>query len=100
MSEQEVQEQGIKETKEVVTGAMKLGGILYAAFKDGVQATDFAVVFAKIQGDEAVRQALMEAYNDANKVPAEMKDLNVAEGIELGVHILREGAALVAVLKA
>lgn len=93
------EEFGVKETKEVVTGAMKLGGLLYSRFKDGVQTEDITLIFAKIQGDPELTAALLAAYQDANMVPKEIGNLDVAEGLELGVHILQEGAKLVYALK-
>lgn len=91
---------GIKETKEMIAGAMRLGGLLYSKFADGVQLTDFADLVAKIEGDTELKQALMDAYNGADKIPAEVAGINMAEGIELGVCILSEGSKLVASLKA
>lgn len=75
--------EGIKETKEALVGSMKLGAVLYKAFADGVQATDIVTIFEKIKADAELQTALIEAYNDANKVPAEVADLNAAEAVEL-----------------
>lgn len=91
---------GVKETKEVVSGAMHLGGLLYSRFKDGVQASDIVVILDKIKNDPELSAALIAAYNGADKVPAEVKELDIQDGVELGVHLLQEGAKLVKVLKA
>lgn len=91
--------EGIKETKEVIVGSMKLGVVLYKAFADGVQATDIATVVAKIQGDATLQAELIAAYNDANKVPAEIKDLTAAETVELVVETAKTALVVIAELK-
>ena len=91
---------GIKETKEVVVAAVSLAAVLAAAFKDGVQAEDFAVVFAKIQGDEALKAKLLDAYNGADKVPSEAKDLSLAESLEILVAVIPEIKKLIEAVRA
>jgi hypothetical protein len=90
---------GVKETKEIVTGVMVLGGTLYAKFKDGVQAQDAVELFALMQGDAEFKKILFDAYTDAQKAGAELKELDIQDGIELGVHILAEGKKLVEKLR-
>jgi hypothetical protein len=87
--------EGTKETKELLVGFLKLASLLAVVFKDGVQAADALVVIQKIQGDEALKQSLLEAYNGIDKIPAEVKDLSTAEAIELIAAALPEIAALV-----
>lgn len=90
--------EGTKETKEMLIGFLKLAALLAESFKDGVQAADALVVIQKIQSDEALKAALVEAYNGIDKIPAEMKDLSTAEAIELIAAALPEIAALVKVI--
>lgn len=91
--------QGIKETKEAISGAMKLGALLYASFRDGVQTEDIGVIFAKVSADPVLKQALLDAYNGAENINAELKEISTAEGIELAIHILSEGAKVFAEVK-
>lgn len=90
---------GIKETKELVTGAFGLGALLYARFKDGVQTEDIVVILDKIKNDPELAAALVAAYNGANEVPHEVKDLSVGESIELAGHVLAEGLKVIQAVK-
>lgn len=92
--------QGIKETKEALAGAMALGVLFYKKFADGVQTQDFMEIFAKFQLDEAFKKQVVEAYNGANLISAEMKDLKIGEGIELATFSLNEIGKAINALKA
>lgn len=94
-----MEEKGIQQTKEVISGVIAIGALLYSKFQDGVQAKDFAEIFAKIQGDAELQAKLLAAYNEAHEVPAEVKDIKLAEGIELGAHALKELMAALELLK-
>jgi hypothetical protein len=74
---------GIKETKEAVVGLIEIAALLGKVFKDGVQATDALEVWSAISADEELKAKLVAAYNEADQIPAEVKDLSVMEGIEL-----------------
>jgi hypothetical protein len=85
----------VKETKELLKGLLKLSALLGESFKDGVQAQDLAVIFAKIQSDEVLKATLIAAYNDANLVQDELKDLSLIEGLELVKIVIEEAPALI-----
>lgn len=89
---------GINETKEAVVGLLKLSALLGASFKDGVQVADFAVILAKLQEPE-LKAALEKAYQDVEKVPAEMKDISAAEAVELVIAVLPEIKNIIEALK-
>lgn len=76
-------EKDIKETKEVMVAFLKIAALLAVNFKDGVQAGDMVTIFQKIASDDVLKEALQNAYADIEKVPSEVKDLQVAEVIEL-----------------
>jgi hypothetical protein len=80
----------VKETKEAILGALKLGVLLYSKFKDGAQVSDAAELFAKINGDEELKNALVAAYNGADAIPSELKALDVKGALELGSALLVE----------
>lgn len=89
---------GINETKEALVGLLKLAAILGHSFKDGVQVADFAVIMAKLQ-EPAVKEALEKAYEDVEKVPAEMQDISVGEALDLIMVVLPEIKNLLEALK-
>lgn len=74
---------GIKETKEAMIGLLKLSAVMAEVLKDGAQLTDAVALFAKFQGDEKFKAALMAAQENVAAVPAELKDLSIMEGVEL-----------------
>jgi len=85
----------VKETKELLKGILKLAALLAESFKDGVQAQDLAVIFAKIQSDEALKSAIIAAYNDAELAQQELKDLSLMEALELLKIVMDEAPALI-----
>lgn len=91
--------QGVKETKEALVGLLRLSKVLAESFKDGVQAADFTIVLAKITGDAALQQALMDAYNGIDKVGTELGDLSLGEGFDLIQASIPEVLALVETLR-
>ena len=76
---------GVKETKEMLVGANELTIALLAQLKDGFQMADLAALFAKLQADEDFKAKLQAAYDGMAGIPAEMKDISMAEGIELAL---------------
>lgn len=94
------EKKGIKETKEAIIGFISLAALLASVFKDGVQASDIAVIIAKIQGSPELQAKLIEAYNGIDQVPSEMGDIDLSEGVELVIAILPEIKNLMAAIKA
>lgn len=87
--------EGIKETKDVMIAFLKLSALLAVTFKDGAQAKDFIEVYEKISSNEELKASFVAAYNDIEKVPAEVKDLQFAEAVELLVAAVPEIANLI-----
>lgn len=75
--------EGIKETQELLVGINELAVDLTSRFMDGVQLADFSSFYSKLVSDASFKAKLEEAYNSANKIPDEVKDLDVGEGLEL-----------------
>jgi hypothetical protein len=73
--------EGIKETTDVLVALNKLSVALIKAGKDGFQFSDAASLMA----NEELKAALLAAYDEISKVPAELKDLDVSEGIQLAM---------------
>lgn len=92
-------QKGIEATKKSISGALKLGALLYASFKDGLQTEDIAVIWAKLEADPALKQAILDAYNSAEAAGEEVKEISLAEGLELAIHILSEGSKVYSEVK-
>jgi cytochrome c556 len=76
---------GIVETKEALTGILELSLVMVSQFKDGIQATDLAELWAKWQTDEKFKEAMQKAFDGVKKVPAELKDIDLTEGVNLAM---------------
>jgi hypothetical protein len=72
----------VKETKEAVVAAIKLGKFVAERLKDGAGLDDAMALGQKLL-DPAFRQMVTDAVQGADKIPAEIKDLSLAEGLEL-----------------
>ena len=70
---------GVKETKEVLVAANEVALALVVASKDGLDLSDGLALV----GNAKVKEALMVAADSISKVPAEVKDLDLGEGLEL-----------------
>ena len=89
---------GIKETKEAFVGVNELALFLISRLKDGIGMDDAVAAFQKLSTDEDFRNKLLEAVKGIEQVPAEIKDINMQEGMELATlalaYIPRYGEAL------
>lgn len=75
---------GIQESKEVLIGANELSVFLIGILKDGIQlSSDVSAIIAKLSTDSEFRSKLEDAYKGVAAVPAEMKDIDVGEAVEL-----------------
>ncbi len=90
---------GVKETKEAIVGLLKLAGVMGGLLRDGVQASDALELMNKLMGDEVLKAALMAAYSDVSKIPDEVKDLSMSEGLELISAVVAEIPGLLANIK-
>jgi len=72
----------VKESKELLIALVKLGKLAAKQLGDGVDLSD-AVAIAKALADEEFRSALMAGFAGLQGVPAELKDVDAAEAIEL-----------------
>jgi hypothetical protein len=77
--------EGIKETKEALIGINEVGLHLSAKMKDGVQVKDFVEFYAELQSDPDFKAKLEAAWENHKAIPAEVKDVDAGEGIELAV---------------
>lgn len=75
--------EGIKETKEMLVGLNELSLLLLGKFKDGVQFVDFTEMYSHLQNDADFKAKLEAAYTNYQAIPAEVKDVDAGEGLEL-----------------
>ena len=85
----EKMEMGIKESKEALEGMMELSICMMEVFKDGMQLSDAMELWDKLKNDPSVSAKMMMAYEGYKKIPSEMKDLDIAEGIQLAMCVMQ-----------
>jgi len=78
---------GVKELSEALEGMLELGLAFAELAKDGLQLSDLAALYAKMQA-EPLRGKLAAAADKMSKVPAEAKDLDLQEGMQLAMLML------------
>jgi hypothetical protein len=94
-----MENQGVKETKELAIGFIALAAVMAESFKDGVQVQDFASIWAKIEGDAVLKAKIVEAYNAVDLVKEEIKEVSVAEMLEVVGAALPEIQKLMLAIK-
>lgn len=85
---------GLKETKEVLDAVGNLGALITQYLKDGFQpGTDLPALGIAIMTRPDVQASLRAAAEGIEKVPGELKDVDVDECVELsecGVNITKK----------
>ena len=76
-------EQGIKETKEVLVALNKLVVKLAPLFANGIQVTDIIEGFNAINGDAVAKAEFEAALADIGLLDDELKNVSLAETVEL-----------------
>lgn len=76
---------GIVETKELLVGVNELSMELIKHLKDGVQVGDALAILDTLKNNADFKAKLEAAYTNVQAVPAEIKDLSIAEGVELAM---------------
>lgn len=90
----------IVETKQVVDLAVLLTAEIAKVSKDGFQFADLITMFQDISGDAAKKAEFEAAVAGIKDVPAELKSLDLAGSIELGIYIAEKIPVLIASFKA
>lgn len=73
------EERDIKEVTEMLTGVMELSLLLCEQFKDGMQTEDLFAIMLSLQSDKRYKAA----FEGLKELPAEFKDLDVSEVMQL-----------------
>jgi hypothetical protein len=74
---------GIEETKEVLVASNELTLVVLKHIKDGVQVSDVPAIVTDLIASDSFKIALVAAITNITQVPAEIKDLDFTEGMEL-----------------
>ena len=74
---------GIKETKEALIASNEIAVFCAKRFKDGVQFEDFTAFYKAFTEDEEFKAKLQDGWENGKQIPAEVKDIDLQEGIEL-----------------
>ena len=73
----------VKETRDVMIAINDLVLFLIDIFRDGAQLSDAFAVYNKLTADEDFKAKLIAAYEGINLVDDEMRDIDIAEIVEL-----------------
>jgi hypothetical protein len=90
----------IKETSEVLDAAGDLGALLVKHIRDGVQATDAAGIAAELMTRPDVIASLKRAADGIQNVPAELRDVDAVEGLDLATIGINNAKKVLTALKA
>jgi hypothetical protein len=74
---------GVQETKEALVAINEIALFLAVRFKDGLGADDAVALYNKIVSDHDFKAKLFLAYDNYQKIPQEIKDIDAGEGLEL-----------------
>ena len=81
-------EKGIKETREAIIAALEITTFLIKRLKDGVGIDDAVAIFDKLKDDDEFKSKIAAAYDNVKEVPAELKDINIREGLDIANLLL------------
>lgn len=90
---------GIKEINDVLLAMNATALFMAARLKDGIGFDDAAAFIAHITADDQYKKLIAEAYDKYALIPAELKDIDTGEGLELVSTELKFIPELLAILK-
>lgn len=83
-----MKKEGVRELRELIEAVMDIGIAVLAEFSDGIQLRDVWKIVTKLQNSPEYRTAIGKAYDGSSKIPAELKDVDGEEAIELAMVML------------
>ena len=86
--------------QKIIDAVTTVSVLLIKDFKDGVQATDFADIAAKIMANEELKAQLLEIYNSVDQVKGDVKAMTAVEWIKLASYVMPKIVELVAAIRA
>ena len=75
--------EGIKEVKDILLAMNATALFMAMRLKDGVGFDDAAAFIPHVTSDEEFKKLIGDAYENYAKIPAEIKDVDIGEGLEL-----------------
>lgn len=93
------QKLGVKETMEALGGLNALTIFIISQAKDGINLQDGVALVEKIMLDPEFKAKLAAAVEGINKVPAELKDLDLTESFALGKYGFEQIQEIIKALK-
>lgn len=91
--------EGINETKQAVIGIMELACYLIKRFKDGVDIGDGLDILKQLISGSDLKKYVNDAVENINQVPAELKDLDAQEIVELSSLLIGYVPEIIEALK-
>jgi hypothetical protein len=85
---------GDESLKKAIEASGALISLALSVLKDGAQLADLGLVAQKLIGDPAFLALIEDAIKHANEIPAEVKDLSLAEGADL-VKVLYDQVVII-----
>ena len=90
-----IMKEDVKEMREMIVGVMEMALMMADLFKDGVDAADFMEMFVRLQADER----FIAAFEGMKEIPAEAKDIDLEEAMELAAVVMPYVPKLVAAMR-
>lgn len=90
---------GIKELKDVLEAILEMSVKIAAVLKDGYQPSDLGLIFDLFTKDDEMKNKIAAAYDGISKVGGEIGDLDIYEGIELSISLMKYVPKFVDALK-
>jgi len=91
---------GVKETKELLTGMRAMSVVGFRAFKSVPEGEDWKTPanlarigqeFTRVLMSDPVKVAEAQAaFENVGEVPAEIRDLSIREGVDIGITAVQE----------
>lgn len=85
-----MEQKGIEETKEVLKAVLELVKVSAEVLRDGAQLQDVVDGYVKLAGDPVKKAKIEAALKNIQAVPAEVKDLQLAEVVDLVMVLAKE----------
>lgn len=89
----------IEQTKELIVAIVSIVAVAIKYFGDGIQVTDFANAATELLTDKDVREKILRAFDGLSEIPQELRDLDIAEIIELLVTAVKESGKIIVARK-
>jgi hypothetical protein len=83
------EEKGIKETKEALLATATVGAFVIKRLKDGLQLDDAIALGTALLLDGEFKTLVLAGVSGVDQIPAEIKDISLAEALELAKEIPR-----------